>query len=118
MTYLAGAGFLLIGGAATNQDLATISVLVFLCFYVLQNLRKPMNVAFVSDQISHKIMASGLSVEAQITTILVAILAPVMGALADSFGVGTALIGLSLAALFCYVFVSIKNDPVSSSGRD
>ena len=74
-----------------------------------------MNVAFVSDRISHKVMASGLSVEAQIVTILVAIFAPVMGALADSFGVGIALICLSLVALSSYYFVFVENYPLNSN---
>lgn len=60
-------------------------------------------------------MASGLSVEAQITTILAAIFAPIMGILADSFGFGIALIGLSLAALGSYVFVSIQNNSHDSN---
>jgi len=113
-TFLLGAGLLFIAGLATSQDLAIISVFVFLGFYILQNLRKPMNVAIISDRISHKVMASGLSVEAQVATILVAIFAPIMGALADSFGVGIALICLSLVALFSYYFVSVQNYPLNS----
>jgi len=109
LTFLAGTGFLFIAGLATWQNLTIISVLVFLGFYVLQNLRKPMNVAFVSDQISHTVMASGLSVEAQISTVLAAIFAPVLGALADSFGVGIALIALSLLALLSYFFVAVQH---------
>ena len=37
-------------------------------------------------------MASGLSAESQIKTILMAILAPALGFLADRFGIGPALI--------------------------
>jgi hypothetical protein len=50
-----------------------------------------MNVAFISDQISNKVMAAGLSAESQFTTIFLAILSPILGALADAFGVGMAL---------------------------
>jgi MFS family permease len=107
-TYLAGGALLFVAGLATRQDLAIISVCIFLGFYVLQNLRKPMNVAYISDRISHKVMASGLSVEAQFTTILAAVLAPLMGALADAFGIGAALMGLGLAALISYYFVLVE----------
>ena len=110
-TFLVGAGLLLIAGLANWQNLAVISVIVFLGFYLLQNIRKPMNVSNISDRISHTVMASGLSVEAQMTTILGAVFAPIMGFLADSFGVGVALIGLSLTALVSYVFVSVRNIP-------
>lgn len=115
LTFLVGAGFLLIAGLASWQNLAVISVIVFLGFYLLQNIRKPMNVSFVSDQISHKVMASGLSVEAQVSTLLAAIFAPIMGALADSFGVGVALICLSLVTLAAYFFVAVKNRPAEAA---
>jgi hypothetical protein len=109
LTYLVGVGFLFIAGLATWQELVVISILVFLGFYVLQNLRKPMNVAFVSDQISHKIMASGLSIEAQFTTILVAIFAPLLGALADGYGVGLALAAFGAGTLLLFIFVRVKD---------
>jgi MFS family permease len=108
LTYLIGVGFLFIAGLATWQNLAVISILVFLGFYILQNLRKPMNVAFISDQISHKVMASGLSVETQFTTIVVAIFAPILGALADAFGVGVSLAVLGAGTFLIYLTVQVK----------
>ncbi len=114
VTFLVGVGFLFIAGLATWKNLTVISVLVFLGFYVLQNLRKPMNVAFISDQISHNVMASGLSVEAQVATIMAAIFAPVLGAIADSFSVGVALICFSLAALVFYFFVAVQDHSLES----
>jgi MFS family permease len=109
LTFVLGAIFMLIAGLANSWNLSIISVLVFLGFYLLQNLRKPMNVAFVSDQISHKVMASGLSVEAQFTTILAALFAPLLGYLADIFGVGIALAVLGGITLFIYTFVRVES---------
>jgi MFS family permease len=118
LTFLTGAGLLLAAGLATWRGMAVLSILVFLGFYVLQNLRKPMNVAFISDQISQTVMASGLSVETQFTTILVAIFAPILGALADYFGIGLALAVLGLGTMFLYAFVRVESknagEPVSS----
>ena len=109
MTFLVGVGFLFIAGLATWLNFVIISILVFLGFYILQNLRKPMNVAYVSDQISQRVMASGLSIEAQFTTILVAIFAPILGALADTFGVGLALTILGAGTLLFYTFVRVQD---------
>jgi len=109
LTFLLGAGFLFAAGLADWGNLALISILVFLGFYVLQNLRKPMNVSFISDQIAHQVMASGLSVEAQFTTILVAVFAPIIGLLADSFGIGIALTIFGAGMLFIYTLVRIKD---------
>ena len=109
LTFLVGAGFLLVAGLATWKNLVVISIIVFLGFYILQNLRKPMNVAFISDQISHKVMASGLSVESQFTTIFVAVLAPLLGAIADAVGVGIALAILGAGSFLFYGFVRVRD---------
>ena len=53
-------------------------------------------------------MASGLSVETQFTTILVAIFAPILGALADAFGVGIALALLGAGTFLFYFFVRVR----------
>ncbi|MEA3338499.1 MAG: MFS transporter [Chloroflexota bacterium] len=108
ITFLVGAGFLFVAGVASRQELVFLSIFVFLGFYVLHNLRKPLTVASISDRISNKVMASGLSVEAQVTTILMVVIAPVLGALADSFGVGTALACLGGLMLLLAMFVRVK----------
>jgi MFS family permease len=111
LTFLAGAVFLFVAGLASWQNLALISVLVFLGFYVLQNLRKPMNVAFISDQISHKVMASGLSIEAQFATLLVVIFAPVIGYIADTAGVGLALVVFGAGTMLLYLLARVQENP-------
>ena len=109
LTFLLGAGFLFVAGLADWVNLPLVSILVFVGFYVLQNLRKPINVSFISDQIEHRVMASGLSVEAQFTTILVAVLAPIIGLLADNFGIGLALTMFGAGMLLIYTFVRAKD---------
>ena len=101
VTFWIGACFLFISGLASWISFSLLSVLFFIGLYIVHNLRKPMNVAFISDQISNKVMASGLSVESQVTTILMAILSPLLGLLADNFGIGIALAGLG-ALMFAF----------------
>lgn len=108
LTYLLGVAMLLIAGLAAWQELRVIAILVFVAFYLLQNLRKPLNVALISDQIEQKVMASGLSVEAQMSTLLVAIFAPLLGALADWAGVGLALAFFGLLTMGLYVFARVE----------
>ncbi|MGC9399954.1 MAG: MFS transporter [Anaerolineae bacterium] len=101
LTFLIGAGFLFVAGLASWLDIPALSILVFLGLYLLHNVRKPLNVAYISDQIENEVMASGLSVESQLVTLLGAGIAPVLGALADVLGVGggLAILGFSMAAL-------------------
>ncbi len=109
ITFLIGAAFIFLAGLAAWRDATLPAILVFIGFYGLQNLRKPMNVAYISDQIPARVMASGLSVEAQISTILVAVFAPLLGLMADHWGVGLAL--ASLGGLACVLFLLARLSP-------
>jgi MFS family permease len=91
ITFYMGAALIVVAGIATRVNIVWLSILVFVGLYLLQNLRRPMNVGFISDQISDHVMASGLSVESQATTLLMAMFAPALGALADALGIGVAL---------------------------
>jgi MFS family permease len=107
ISFLLGAGLLFLAGFATWLNITLLAILAFLGFYALRSLRRPMDVAYISDQIESKIMASGLSVEAQLTTILTAIFAPILGYLTDSFGIGIALAILGVGVLPIYLFVKV-----------
>jgi len=115
LTFLAGAGFLFVAGLATWGSLSWLAILIFVLFYILHNLRRPMNVSFISDRISTKVMASGLSVESQFRTLTAAILAPLLGALADQFGVGVALTILAGGVLLLYLFVRVDEKSTESA---
>jgi predicted MFS family arabinose efflux permease len=101
-TFVLGAILLLVAGGSAWLSLAGLSVIVFVALYALHNLRRPLMVSYISDRISHQVMASGLSVESQVTTLMMAAIAPLLGWLADSLGVGAALalMGLAMVALW------------------
>jgi hypothetical protein len=112
LTFLAGAAFLFVAGIATRWQWDILAILVFLGLYLLHNVRRPMNVAFIADQISNKVMAAGLSTESQFTTIFMAILSPILGALADWLGIGAALACLGgLMLLLGLLFRVRPNEP-------
>ena len=106
-TYLLGAGMLVFAGVTANLQIITLAVVCFLGLYLVNNIRRPINVGIISDQISSQVMASGLSTESQFTTIFSALAAPLLGFLVDSFGVGNGLtlIGIGMIALFSLVRV-------------
>jgi hypothetical protein len=101
-TYLLGAGLLIFIGVTANLQIMLMTVFGFLVLYVLNNIRRPINVGIISDQISSKVMASGLSTEAQFTTIFSALIAPLLGLLVDNLGLGNgiALVGVGMIVLF------------------
>ncbi len=108
VTFVIGAGFLFVAGIASWQNMTVLSVLVFIGLYLLHNVRRPMNVALISDQISNQVMAAGLSTESQFTTILMALIAPILGALADRFNVGVALACLGIMMVVMAAISRVK----------
>ncbi len=110
VSFLLGSALLVLAGASAWLRWDAVAILVFLLFYVLHNLRRPMNVSFISDQISSKVMASGLSVESQLTTLLSATFALALGALADAFGVGAGLMILGVAVLAIFPLVRVPEE--------
>jgi MFS family permease len=92
LTFLAGAVLLVMAGGSVGAGIPGMAIVFFLLLFLLQNARRPINITYISEKISHRAMASGLSAESQIKTLLMAILAPAVGFLADRFGIGSAMI--------------------------
>ena len=99
LTLVIGIGLLIGGGAAAWLDLEGLAIAGFLGAYVLQNLRRPLVIGYLADRMEHCTMASGLSVEVQLRTLIMAAMAPTLGWLADQLGVGAAIMAVSLCVL-------------------
>ncbi len=110
ITFLAGIGLLLAAGILTYLELETLAVVCFLGMFLVNNIRRPINVGVISDQISSKIMASGLSAESLLTTIFTAIFAPLLGYLVDRFGLGNGLGMLGLIMFLIFIPVRVLDD--------
>jgi Flp pilus assembly protein TadB len=66
-------------------------------------------IGYLADLIPHRTMATGLSVESQLRTLLMAGLAPLVGILADWIGVGGALAILAVTAAFLLPVLRVQN---------
>jgi hypothetical protein len=106
-SYLLGVSAVIIAGVATHLDVRILAILLFVLMYSLQNLRRPLNVGFISENIDSKIMATGLSVESQLKTIYIVILSPLIGFFADTFGIGIALCLIGVLVGMGYSFVKV-----------
>jgi hypothetical protein len=106
-TFLLGAFLLTLAGLASQTNQWGLAVLAFVGIYLLHNIRRPLNVANISDQIARRVMASGLSTESQATTLLVALLSVLLGGIADHWGVGAALITLGILQGLLYPLVRV-----------
>jgi len=118
-TYIFGAVLIIFSGIFQIFALQVLAVLTFFFLFILENFRRPINISYISDNIDHKTMASGLSVESQLKTLLMAIFAPLIGFMADKLGVGSA-ITIAGAAMLC-LFAFVKLNPprtVKDSGQE
>ncbi len=108
LSYLFGIGLLILSGVMTQLQIIQVAVLCFIGLFLINNIRRPINVGIISDQISSQVMASGLSIEAQFTTLFSALFAPLLGLLVDSFGVGSGIAIIGLIMLVLYPVVRVR----------
>jgi len=108
MTFLIGVAVILMAGFFKAVSVNSIPVFLFLVIFVLQNLRRPVNVSLISDIIPAEKLSTGLSVESQLKTLLIALFSPLLGFLADKMGVGWALFLFSGVFLVIFPVIRLK----------
>ncbi|KLO22922.1 MULTISPECIES: MFS transporter [unclassified Marinitoga] len=96
--------FGIISGFTYNSNWLFMSIIFYLGIYLIENLRRPIGVAYISENINSNILASVLSAESQLKTILAAIIVPIVGFLSDKFNVGIALMIISSSFLLINLF--------------
>ena len=85
--------------------LVGLGILIFIGIYLVENLRKPIGIAYVTEILDKDILATALSTESQVKSIFSAIMAPVIGFFADLYGIGIALLIISALVLAILPFV-------------
>jgi len=68
-----------------------------------------MGIAYVTELLNENILATALSTESQVKSIYAALLAPLIGLLADVFGIGIALLLVSAFLLVLAPLFWLKN---------
>ena len=99
----------LLSGLFLHLSFSAIAVLLYLGIYLLENLRKPMGIAYVSAQMKQDSLASALSVESQVESLFAAIIALLLGLFSTLFGIG---LGISIVSGICLVlglFLQLPN---------
>ncbi len=108
----------LVSGLLLQLSYVVLAVALYLGIYILENLRKPMGIAYVSERMDQTSLASGLSVESQAESLFAAAIALLLGWLSTLFGVG---LGILFVSLICLLFGLIlrlpQNDATMSQAR-
>jgi hypothetical protein len=108
ITLIAGLICGTITGLFFMLDLWLLSVLFFIIVYMIENIRKPVGVAFLSNNTDKEVLASTLSVDSQAKSLIAAILAMVFGIFADLLGVGWSIIIVSAGLLLLTPLLMLK----------
>ncbi len=112
LSLLVGLLFGVLSGIFYKQDIsvmAVLSIMIFIGIYLIENIRKPMGIAYVTELLNENILATALSTESQVKSVYAALLAPLIGFLADVFGIGIALLLVSAFLIMVIPLFWLKN---------
>jgi len=107
LAYIAGISAVGISGILYHLEYPVTAAIIFIMLYIIQNIRRPLMVSYISDIISNKIMASGLSAGSQLETAIIAVFAPILGLLIDFSGLGFGLLYSSLIFAVLFIFAKL-----------
>jgi MFS family permease len=114
ITWLIGFSMFAVAGAFQELSFYAVTIAAYLVLFVLQNLRRPLCVTYISDKVHHKVMASGLSVESLVKMLVMTVLAPLCGFVADTAGIGIAVASAGILMGILYLPLRIA-DPLNRS---
>lgn len=82
-----------------------LAIVPFLLIFIIENLRKPIGIGYISEEMDKNILSSSLSAESQLSSIMGGIYALLIGYLADIYSVGTSLSVISGFLIFIMIIV-------------
>lgn len=98
LTMLLGIVLGLFSGLFLHLTWVTLAIVLYLGIYILENLRKPMGITYVSERMNQDSLASALSVESQAESLVAAGIALLLGLFSTLFGVG---LGIFIVSAIC-----------------
>jgi hypothetical protein len=110
LTLAVGLAAGLLCGFLYQMEYALAAVIVYVMIFLNENLRKPLGVAKLADHSDKAHLATMLSAESQAHSLITAMLAPVIGLVADAAGLGMALISVSGLLLLLVPFVFLRRE--------
>ncbi len=88
----------ILSGVAHWLTISGVAIALYIGIYILENLRKPMGISYVTERMDKDSLASALSVESQAETLYAAVIALMLGGFSTLFGLGP---GLILVSVIC-----------------
>jgi hypothetical protein len=108
ITLLSGFVFGLVAGICYSYDWFIAAGALFVIIYAIENIRKPIGISYLTDNIDPTVLSSSLSFQSLAETLVAAGIAPAIGWIADRYSIGWGLIAVSAIMLIPAVLVRIK----------
>ncbi len=96
LSLIIGTGAGILAGIFSISGWKLLAIIPFILIFVMENVRKPIGIAYISEDMEKNVLASSLSAESQISSLIAGILAFLMGFIVDRTSVGTAIIIISV----------------------
>lgn len=114
LTLVVGLIFGTLTGFFYLAGLISLAIIFFMGIYLVQNLRIPAGIAYFTENLDKDILATTLSTESQGKSMFTALIALMLGFLADRFDVGTAILVCSAFMLLTTPIYLLQNRSGSS----
>lgn len=99
ISILVGFGVGIVSGYTFSYGFFVAAILTFIVLLLIENLRKPIGTALIANLSKDEAMATVLSASSQVKSIITAVIAPVIGLLADLLNPGLAIAATSLVLI-------------------
>lgn len=106
---LLGGSFIILAWLIKAEQ-TTLIIIVFVLLYLLRDIRKPIFVDVCDDYMEKHQRATALSIESQLKAMIVIIVSPILGFIADRFSISVAMLTAGLLLLFSFSLVKIKKE--------
>jgi len=107
LTLLIGFGAGVISGLVFLTGWYSLAILGFILIMMVENLRKPIGVSMIAELSREDSMATMLSLTSQVKSVFAAIIAPLIGLVADKYGPGAGITVVSLLLLLLFPLIRI-----------
>lgn len=108
LLFLLGGFIILFSGFSYEMNYLVFSITGLIIMYLGKNMRRPLMVGYISGVIKSRVMASGLSAESQLKTIVVSIFSLLVGFVADRAGIGYGIGLVGFTILLSFSFLNLK----------
>ena len=108
LTLMAGLFLGTITGLFSLAGFTMLAIILFICIYLVENLRLPAGISYFTENLDKDILATTLSAESQSKSLFTALMAMLLGFLADRYNVGTAILVCSAFMLLTTPLYLIK----------